>query len=66
MESLLRLPPWPVVRARVAREIEALRTHLVGAPDVDRMRQLQGASQALEALLGEIEGAPKATDQLQR
>jgi hypothetical protein len=57
METLSRFSAWLVVASRIHREIDALRAHLASVPDIDRLRQMQGSVQALEALLTEVDGA---------
>ena len=57
MEALSRMGAWQVVAARIHREADAMRANLATVPDIDRLRQLQGGTQALEAFLKEVSEA---------
>jgi dihydroorotate dehydrogenase len=57
MDALSRMGAWQVVAARIRRETDALRANLASVPDIDKLRQLQGGTQALEGLLKEVSDA---------
>jgi hypothetical protein len=57
MEALSRMGAWQVLAARIHRELDGLKANLSTVPDIDKLRQLQGSTQALEGLLKEVNGA---------